>query len=225
MIEQTHKSVDERQIYDSVYAQYKAETTVCRVSCHDIKKARQNVKGVIRTFDIPSLTGARVLDVGCGLGYFAEALREQGAQVSAVDTSPVAIQIVREFFAKVNAQVASFPEDFDEKRIFDIIWACDFSLLNTFDVEFIYSEFIQKSLRLLAEGGSLIVGWHSNFGGTMGNSNWAHWPLEMITRLTEKAGLSGPRVVNIPTNILSNGIIYFSRFLKRSIPIYFFLRI
>lgn len=215
---------DERAVYDEIYYRYRKEKVGCNVSCADLDKARRSVEGAMRHFGI-SLRGVRALDVGCGLGYFSEALREQGADVSAVDSSPAAIEYVRERFPKITARVAFFPGDFDGKQKFDLIWACDFSLLNTFDVNFICREFVRPSLSLLTGRGALIIGWHSNLGGTMGSTNWAHWPLPMIDALKKAAGLVGPRVVIAPADFLSRSIIHASRLLRRSIPIYFFRRV
>jgi len=178
----------------------------------------------MHSFGIVSIKEARVLDVGCGLGYYAEALREQGAHVIAADISAVAVEMVRESFPLVDARIASFPEDFDEAQRFDVIWACDFSLLNTFDVDFIFREFIQPCLLRLTENGSLVIGWHSDFSGTMGDGNWAHWPWPVIKNMKARAGLSGPRVVTVPMPLLGHGIIHVGRLLKKSIPIFLFRR-
>ena len=88
---------DERAVYNEIYAQYRKEKAACNVSCADLDKARRSVAGTVRHFGI-TLRGVRALDVGCGLGYFAEALRQQGAHVTAVDSSPAAIEYVRERF-------------------------------------------------------------------------------------------------------------------------------
>jgi len=215
---------DERQLYDFIYSQHRAGKTVCRASCHVLEKARRKVDGVIDAFGIDSIKRARVLDVGCGLGYYAEALRERGARVTAVDTSPIAIEMVRAAFPLVDSRVASFPQEVDETQRFDLIWACDFSLLNTFDVDFISREFVRHCLSRLTENGALVIGWHSNFSGTMGDENLAHWPWRMIRNMKDQAGLSGPRVVNVPLPFLSHGIIQAGRILKKSIPIFFFRR-
>lgn len=42
-----------------------------------------------------ALSGARVLDVGCGGGLLSEALARQGAQVTAIDLAPELIQVAR----------------------------------------------------------------------------------------------------------------------------------
>ncbi|HHW4677895.1 MAG TPA: bifunctional 2-polyprenyl-6-hydroxyphenol methylase/3-demethylubiquinol 3-O-methyltransferase UbiG [Xylella sp.] len=41
------------------------------------------------------LSGARVLDVGCGGGLLSEALAQQGAQVTAIDLAPELIEVAR----------------------------------------------------------------------------------------------------------------------------------
>ncbi|MEE9170591.1 MAG: class I SAM-dependent methyltransferase [bacterium] len=210
----------EVEFFDAMYAAYLANEKECSVSCHELGKARRRVRGVIRTFNISSLERAKVLDIGCGLGYYSEAIRLQGAEVTAVDTSSVAIEFIKEEFPKVDSRVASFPEELRDDGPYDIIWSCDFSFINTFDVDHICQEFIQPSLKLLKHHGSLIIGWHSDFSGTMGNSNWAHWPLDMIEVMKNKTGLSGPRVATMPTSTLSWAVIHCARMLKKSIPIY-----
>ncbi|MBM1221764.1 magnesium protoporphyrin IX methyltransferase [Ponticoccus sp. SC2-23] len=49
------------------------------------------------------LSGARVLDAGCGTGAMAVALAERGAEVTAIDISPALIEIARD---RVPANVA-----------------------------------------------------------------------------------------------------------------------
>jgi 2-polyprenyl-3-methyl-5-hydroxy-6-metoxy-1,4-benzoquinol methylase len=45
-----------------------------------------------RLFDYPSYRGKRVLEIGCGMGCMAMNWAQQGAQVTAVDLNPVAVQ-------------------------------------------------------------------------------------------------------------------------------------
>ena len=42
-----------------------------------------------------ALTGARVLDVGCGGGLLSEALAREGAQVTAIDLAPEVLEVAR----------------------------------------------------------------------------------------------------------------------------------
>ena len=42
-----------------------------------------------------SLDGKEALDVGCGLGFFSEALQARGAEVTACDLGPTLLEITR----------------------------------------------------------------------------------------------------------------------------------
>ena len=209
----------ERKFYNSVYANHE-DGRLCPVSCSVLAKARRNVKGVLKVFNVSSLRGASVLDIGCGLGFFSEALREHGAKVTAVDTSSAAVKFVKTTFPLIEVSVASFPAEIHHRQ-FDFIWANDFSMLNTFDADFICQEFIRPCLLLLKPGASLVIGWHSNFSGDMGSSNWANWAWPTINAMKEKSGLSDPRVVTAPTALVSDGIIRLAKFVGRHVPIYF----
>ncbi|MEN9705166.1 MAG: hypothetical protein RLZZ393_1045 [Pseudomonadota bacterium] len=52
-----------------------------------------------------TLPGRRVLDVGCGGGLLAEALRRAGAQVTAVDRAPAMIEVARLHAAESGLQI------------------------------------------------------------------------------------------------------------------------
>ena len=212
---------NEVDMYNRVYTEFKEYREACRVSCHQLDKAERKVRGVMRTFGISSLQGAEILDVGCGLGYFSESLRRQGANVTALDNSSVAVDLVREAFPEVEPKFGSFPEDATGEGKYDLIWACDFAGLNHFDVDTMCQEFFRPALKLLSSDGVLVVGWRSNFGGTMGDSHWAHWSLPMIKELKRKTGLTGPRAVPFSGALTSLGLVYLSKSLKRSIPIFF----
>jgi 2-polyprenyl-3-methyl-5-hydroxy-6-metoxy-1,4-benzoquinol methylase len=47
---------------------------------------------------LPPLPGTRVLDAGCGPGWYAAALATQGASVTAIDASATMIRHARERF-------------------------------------------------------------------------------------------------------------------------------
>jgi len=48
---------------------------------------------------LPELDGLRVLDAGCGAGWYAAQLAARGASVTAIDSSPAMIGHARERFA------------------------------------------------------------------------------------------------------------------------------
>src|SRR5215469_276946 len=59
----------------------------------------------------PGLAGLRILDVGCGGGFLAEALASAGADVSAVDRSLPSIEIARRHAASAKLAIDYQPAD------------------------------------------------------------------------------------------------------------------
>jgi ubiquinone/menaquinone biosynthesis C-methylase UbiE len=77
----------------------------------------------------PSLSGLKVLEVGCGVGDFAIYLADQGADVTAVDFSSQAIDLALEkskaqnkvvHFQVADAQALPF-----EESSFDLVFSCE----------------------------------------------------------------------------------------------------
>ncbi|KQI70231.1 SAM-dependent methyltransferase [Loktanella sp. 3ANDIMAR09] len=60
-----------------------------------VRAGRDRMRDVLLSQFPVDLTGARVLDAGCGTGAAAVALAERGAQVTAVDISPALIDIAK----------------------------------------------------------------------------------------------------------------------------------
>lgn len=65
--------------------------------------------------------GARVLDLGCGAGQDAAALRDMGFEMSCVDASEGLAAIARERFG-LDVRVMSFA-DLDDRDSYDAVWA------------------------------------------------------------------------------------------------------
>lgn len=59
-----------------------------------------------------------ILDVGCGLGYFANELAELGSQVYGIDVSPTAIQRLTEAFPLAQARAFDITVDRQTDRLF-----------------------------------------------------------------------------------------------------------
>lgn len=68
-----------------------------------------------------SLQGARVLDVGCGTGRWSVQLRDRGAQVTAVDVSPHAIERNRKLHPGIEFHVADLASADLGRSRFDLI--------------------------------------------------------------------------------------------------------
>jgi SAM-dependent methyltransferase len=169
----------------------------------DLRKAGRRLEHLCRQWKGKArIDGARVLDVGCGLGFYSEAFRLLGGTVVGIDSSAKAIEVATSLFPEVQFRACGFPDALSELGTFDLIWASDFSLLNTFDVDFIDRAFVQPCTQVLNPRGMLIIGWRSSFDGRPlktghREDSWAHWDLATIRRLHEKCQLQGPRIVGI----------------------------
>ena len=137
------------------------------------------------------MSGASVLDVGCGLGYYTKAWADAGANVTGVDISEAGIELAKRSFPECNFSCAAWPDGIEQGQLFDIVWEVGLSLINTFNVQAIHDRFIKEALTRLNPGGCIIVGWGSNFSGRT-ITNWSHWPLGMIRTLRQVSQLSAP---------------------------------
>ncbi|KAB8317534.1 methyltransferase domain-containing protein [Tolypothrix campylonemoides VB511288] len=77
----------------------------------------------------PPLQGLKILEVGCGVGDFAIYLSDKGADVTAVDFSPKAIELARTKAESQNKQVDFQLADAQalpfEDNSFDLIFSCE----------------------------------------------------------------------------------------------------
>jgi SAM-dependent methyltransferase len=204
--------------YDDVYTRYN-DVSRCRVSIDNLDKARRRVRQTLRSFGI-SIKGKRVLDIGSGLGYVAEALRLEGAYVTAIDASEVAIRRAAKLFPAVEWRCALFPQQFMSDDKFDLVWILDISTLNTFDIDEMRRDILDDALLLVNPGGALIVGWHSDFSGII-KGDWSHWSMRTIRRLRRELQFAGPRVVQARFAFLSWLVILACRIAGKSCPIFF----
>jgi SAM-dependent methyltransferase len=115
--------------------------------------------------------GLRLLDVGCGAGFFLEAALEAGFEPAGMELSPVAIELaqptVRPRITRgdVNTILATDARQFDVVTAFDIVE-------HTFDP----AAFLDDIGRVLSPGGLLVV-------STPDTGHWlrplmrSHWPM------------------------------------------------
>jgi SAM-dependent methyltransferase len=212
------ESVEE--FYDRQYRLHKQQKETCSKSLHDLARAKRRVAGAIRGLNIRiSLPQAKVLDIGSGLGYYTKALAATGAEVTGLDFSENAIELATSTFPECEFQKGSWPDDVVERPQYDLIWSVNFSLINTFDTQFIKEQLVANALARLKPGGYLIIGWNSDFSGrTIGN--YSHWSMSTIRELRRSCGLSAPVVAEMRSAWISWFAIRTAYLLGKSIPVF-----
>lgn len=141
----SEKSIGERN-YES-FAQRYAEHA--RTKPHNAHYDRPAVLSLL-----PDVRGKRVLDAGCGPGFYAETLLERGAQVVAFDVTPDMVAIAQERLgerATVLRADLTQPLDFAQDGNFDVV-LCPLVLDYIEDWGAVFREF----QRVLKPGGVLV---------------------------------------------------------------------
>lgn len=210
----------EKELYDRQYALHNKGEKICKQSIHDSHKARKRLSQALKYFCINLPPGSKILDVGCGLGYWSEALHEYGFHVTGIDISRVSIESSRRRFSGPHFKCASFPEDIIDS--FDLIWAVDVSIINDHDPNVI-GAFITSSLERLKPKGMLIIGWHTDFSGQT-KANWAHWDLKTLRKLRDTWDLDGPAIVQAKINVFGIISAHICRVIGKPAPIFLALK-
>lgn len=208
-----------KQFYDRQYAMHESGEKICQQSILNLDKAKRRLLQVFNFYNISLPQNSSALDVGCGLGYYTEALHQHGFYSLGVDVSEIAIESCRKKFTGPQFRCASYPEDIIDS--FDLIWAVDVSIINTFDTN-VVRDFVASSFERLNPKGVLIIGWHTDFSGLMkSHANWAHLDLNTLTGV---CGLQGPAIVQSRNNIINFIAICICRMVGKSAPIFFALK-
>lgn len=219
-------AVELSQRYDQIYNQFEGKEDECPVSTGNQPKARKRVRQVLQGLELgTNLNGARVLDIGSGLGVTAEAFRELGAEVTGVDLSSVAVSRAKARFHEIDFRCVEFPDGLRGERPFDLIWATDLPVvgLGAYDTQRMHRELLDPCLRLLTPDGNLVIGWHTDFSGQEAHG-WLNWSLPTI-REARKAWRSSPALIPQARFFwLSALICACCRVVRRSAPIYFRIR-
>jgi SAM-dependent methyltransferase len=208
-----------KDFYNRQYQAHQKGELNCATSLHDLAKAQRRVERVLRGLSIQCGPGAEVLDVGSGLGYYTKALSSTGAKVKGLDFSESAIVAAGARFPDCQFAQGAWPTDVPVGPHFDLIWVVNFSLINTFDLQFIHERLVEEAVRRLKPTGALVIGWNSDLSGRT-VEGYSHWPLEMLRRMKKLCGLSAPFVPEARGMAMSWTMIRAARLLHRSIPIF-----
>ncbi|HBA85573.1 MAG TPA: hypothetical protein DCZ95_15935 [Verrucomicrobia bacterium] len=206
--------------YNDIYLNHQTGKRICQESIHNLEKACRRVRQVFRFFCIRPKAKASALDVGCGLGFYTSSLSQLGYAGVGIDQAVSAIDCACSAFPEVSFKCASYPDDVQDS--FDLIWAVDVSILNTFDVSTMV-DFLDHARSRLKPSGWVVIGWHTDFSGTM-KRNWAHWDWNFIKKMRKVTGLMGPAVVQTRFRPINHGALQILSRLEVSTPVFFALK-
>jgi ubiquinone/menaquinone biosynthesis C-methylase UbiE len=131
--------------YDAFAVAYARDNESNLINAHYERPAMLALAGDVQ--------GRRVLDVGCGAGPLAAALRENGAIVSGFDSSPVMIELARERLgADTDLRVADLgePLPYEDGAFDDVVASLVLHYLQD------WTESLAELRRVLRPGGRLI---------------------------------------------------------------------
>jgi ubiquinone/menaquinone biosynthesis C-methylase UbiE/DNA-directed RNA polymerase subunit RPC12/RpoP len=164
--------------------------------------------------------GAKLLDLGCGVGRFGHGAHARGWDVAGVDVSERAIEIGREA-APFPLRVGTAAELVDEGQRFEVVTA--FEVLEHLSSPL---EFIGEAKRLLCSGGQAfftVPNWESHTVQTTNRPDWLppihllFFTQKALRRAGERGGLSRVSVGFIQSDPLPSGIAGRMRWLARRV--------
>jgi SAM-dependent methyltransferase len=176
-------------------------------ACYELR--REVLERALRDAGIAP-AGRRVLDVGCGTGFFTDWYLQHGAQVTGVDIAPTSVERLRQRFPAATFVLADIGESDLEGR---------FDLVNAFDVLYHivddarWEAAVRRLATAVEPGGWLLV--TDTFAplGAIAEHNRMR-PFEAYQRLLEPAGFTLGRPY--PTHVLLNRELGSFRFLNRA---------
>lgn len=189
----------ERSFYDAVYSQHlhlDGSALVCNRKTLEadlanparaIFERRRLYQAVLKALLAEPVAGRRVLDYGCGTGDWGLMLAGEGAEVTLLDLSPVAIELVlrRAALSGVAGRVRGVARDANDLSCFrdgefDLIYASA-AVHHTLK----YRNALAELLRVLRPGGKLVLAETYGNNGLLNLLRRLRWKL---SRQPEEAG-------------------------------------
>jgi SAM-dependent methyltransferase len=157
-------------------------------------------------FGTPLSHGARILDIGCGVGVFAAHCERKGYQATGIDFDHNAIAVAREHFGLQRAYALTL-EEFTERRE-----AQGFDVVSSFEVLEHQDDpagFISKIKRLLKPAGCIALSvpnrnrWSMLPVEDLPPNHLTRWDVTALTRFLESQGLDVVQVIESPISLRS----------------------
>ncbi|WP_061310083.1 class I SAM-dependent methyltransferase [Clostridium botulinum] len=159
-------------------------------SCTDLNYTKSIIQELfkeMKRLGIEIENCSNILDVGCAKGYFTEAFRNFGLNSYGIDYSDVAVNMAKDSFPSCTFQVMDgFNPRLNEE--FDLVFVRGFTGCNTHNLNFV-SEFLNKYIKKIKIGGSLVVAFSSDFSGYEKSGETVNWSFDEINKLSNMLNL------------------------------------
>lgn len=155
--------------------------------------------------DAFDLAPGRLLDVGCGDGFWTSIFRELGFDATGVDLSPGGIEAARSRYPGIRFEVADAdaPLAFDP-AFFDVVFCRAISHFGEPDLENPrVTSLIDRLMALLTPGGVLLASYHTTRDRSVTHGR-THYPVSALVRLLEHGG--DPYRVELVGNYVQIGV-------------------
>jgi SAM-dependent methyltransferase len=106
--------------------------------------------------------GSRLIDIGCGNGFYAHAFAAAGLRVTAVDLSDAAIAHARAEYGDSVEWIAGDAFSLPPAGTFDYAFCHFFTFFNAAEVPGDFAEYGRSLMRYLRPGGTLFFVWHTD---------------------------------------------------------------
>jgi len=157
----------------------------------------------VDAFDLPP---GRLLDVGCGDGFWTSIFSELGFEATGVDLSPGGIEAARSRYPGIPFLVADADEALPfEPGSFDVVFCRAISHFGEPDLEAPrVTSLIPRLMALLSPGGVLLASYHTTREGGTVHGRTYH-PVSALVRLLEHGG--DPFRVELVGNYVQVGVV------------------
>jgi len=130
--------------------------------------------------------GARVLDLGCGTGFYSSIFQELGYLTTGVDISSTAISRAAVEHGGIPFFVGDATRLPFRSGSFDMIFSLGVSVMNTHDIDSLHN-YVRHLMKLLAPGGVLLfIGGSDLSGNRARTSSWIYHKWEEILQFVPK---------------------------------------
>lgn len=153
----------ERSAYDAWYRVKASRVERPFYYHHNPRHEHAFVSSLLRKHHVPR--GSRLIDLGCGNGFYASAFACHGLRVTAVDLSPAAIEYAKHTHAQPVDWIAQDAFTLPFEGEFDYAFCHFFTFFNATDQPAAFAEYGRAMMRYLRPGGTLWFVWHTDLTG------------------------------------------------------------